>query len=199
MLISRRRNEESVANAHAAGLPRAARGGRNRRAGTSGCFDSLRGSRQPDQGRSSSGSTSTSAGRAEEASHTEDQHRQVQEGVERGSRAIDPVAQPTEALEPAKRALNDVALPRERGVLGIQFARGLLSRDAAPRRNERPEPALLDKLAEPAAVIASVSEQRWLAGFGEIRQDATQDRRRCVNVGEGEKPKRRRESCPGLR
>lgn len=36
-------------------------------------------------------------------SDTEDQQREIHEGLERNSRAVDPVAQPSEALQPAER------------------------------------------------------------------------------------------------
>ena len=139
-------------------------------------------------------------GRAYEASHAEDQDRQVDEGLKRGGRAVDPVAQPAEALEPAEGALDHVALPLERGILSVQLTGRLLGRDAAPCRDERPKPLIVDKLPEAQAVVALVGQQGWLGRLGGVRQDVTQDRQRFEDVGQGEDPeRRRRDSCPGPR
>jgi hypothetical protein len=51
-------------------------------------------------------SRSVDLGRSHEASHTEDQDREVDEGLKRGGRPVHSVAQPAEALEPAERALD---------------------------------------------------------------------------------------------
>lgn len=82
-------------------------------------------------------------------------------------------------------ALDDVARPLERSVLGIQLTGRLLGRNAPPRRDERPEPLIVDKLPEPESVVALVGEQRWLGRLRRVRQDAAQDRRRLVGVGQG--------------
>ncbi len=107
-------------------------------------------------------------------SHTKDEDRQVDEGVKRGSRAVHPVAQSPEALEPAERALDHIALPLEAGVLGVQLARRLLGRDAPSGGDDWPEAVIVDKLLEPEAVVALISQQRRLGGLGRVGQDVAQ-------------------------
>jgi hypothetical protein len=48
----------------------------------------------------------------------------------------------------------------------------------------------VDKLPEPEAVVAFVGEQSRFDGFRRLRQDAAQDRRWGVDVGDGQEPKR---------
>jgi hypothetical protein len=103
-----------------------------------------------------SSSGSAGLGRAHEASHTEDQDREVDEGLKRGGRAIDAVAEPAEAFELAEGALDNRALSLQRGLLGIQLTSGLFRRDAPPGRDAGSKPALLDKAAEAQAVVALV-------------------------------------------
>jgi hypothetical protein len=110
--------------------------------------------------------------------------------MERGGHAVHPVAQSPEAFEPTERPFDHIALPLQHGVLAVQLSNGLLSWDAPPRRDEWPESLIMHKLPEPEAVIALVSEQRWLARLRQVGQNVTQDRQRLEDVGQGQVPER---------
>ena len=97
-----------------------------------------------------------SAERALHAAHTQDQDGEVDEDLKRGGCAVHSVPEPAEAFQPSDGSLDDEALPLERGVLGIELADGLLSRDAAPGGNHRPEPMIVSKLPEAQTVVALV-------------------------------------------
>lgn len=107
-----------------------------------------------------------------------------------GSRAVHPVAKPAEALQLAKHSLDHVTLPLQLGVQGLQLTDGLLSRDAGPRRDERPEPALRYEAVATQAVVALVSQECRLGGLRRVGQDLAQDRQRCAAVGQGQEPER---------
>jgi hypothetical protein len=105
-----------------------------------------------------SSSRSPNTGGIEEAAQAEDEHRHIHERLERGGRAVHSVAQPTEALEPAERPLDHIAFSLQRGLFGVQLTDGLLRRDARPRRDQRPEAVIVDKLPESPAVVPLIGQ-----------------------------------------
>jgi hypothetical protein len=123
-------------------------------------------------------------------SHTEHQDRQVDEGLERGGRAIHSVTEPAEAFAPAGGALNDIALSSQRAVLGIQLAGHLLGWDAGPSWDQWSKTSLPHEAAKAQAVVALVGQQGRRGHLRRVRQDAIQDPRRpvdTVDTGDSEK------------
>ena len=71
---------------------------------------------------------------------------------------------------------------------GMQLTDGLVGGNAGSWRNQGPDTALPDELPEAQAFVALVGQQGRFGRLRRVWQDATQDRRRRVNIGRGEKP-----------
>ena len=82
-----------------------------------------------------SSSGSARSGLIQEASHTENQYREVHERLERGTRPVHPIAEPAEALEPTDGAFCHVAPSEELSIYGVQLTDGLLGREPSPSRD----------------------------------------------------------------
>ena len=106
----------------------------------------------------------------QKAPDAEDEHREGDEGLEGGGRAIDPEAQPAKPLEPADGPLDDVALLQKTGVLGVQAGLLLVARDARPRGDKGPVPVLEDE----GAVEANEGAVEALALHEEVEERAPQ-------------------------